>query len=89
MRDVSSVIGANIVGGPLAPKIKGEVFFRSVKRGTIVCVQVIGLPTYRPPTHSSSPVGPHGAVLKRKFQHGPFISFLVFLGLKTKRITKK
>lgn len=60
MRAVSSGIGANIIGGPLAPRIRGEVFFRSVKRGTMVCVHVTGLPDYQPSAGSASPVGPHG-----------------------------
>lgn len=47
-------------GGPLAPNIKGWVTFRSVRGGTIVTVEVWGLPRFQPATNTKQPVGPHG-----------------------------
>lgn len=51
---------AQVQGGPLAPGISGCVWFRSVANGTEVCVNVSGLPDYRPAAGSEPPVGPHG-----------------------------
>lgn len=51
---------AYIRGGPLAPQLKGVVVFRSVPGGTEVCVEVSGLPRYKPAQNDSPPVGPHG-----------------------------
>lgn len=59
-RQTKRVIRAKIHGGPLAPQIEGMVHFRSVQGGTIVTVDLTGLPTYRPGTASSEPIGPHG-----------------------------
>ncbi len=51
---------AIIRGGPLAPQITGTVWFRDVPGGTEVCVNIIGLPEYRPATGTEPPIGPHG-----------------------------
>ena len=39
---------AHIVGGPLAPNIRGTVVFTQVRGGTEVSAEVNGLPPYRP-----------------------------------------
>ena len=39
---------ARIRGGPLAPEIRGGVAFYPAAGGTLVCVDVTGLPPYRP-----------------------------------------
>jgi Cu-Zn family superoxide dismutase len=51
---------ASVIGGPLAPEIRGVVYFRDVQGGTEVCVEVTGLPEYRPAMGDSDPIGPHG-----------------------------
>ncbi|MDF2988710.1 MAG: superoxide dismutase [Eubacterium sp.] len=51
---------AQITGGPLAPGLFGQVIFRDVPGGTEVCVEVMGLPPYKPAQNSTPPVGPHG-----------------------------
>ncbi len=51
---------AEIRGGPLAPQIRGTVFFQDVPGGVWVSVEVSGLPAYRPASENSPPVGPHG-----------------------------
>lgn len=51
---------AEIVGGPLAPQLHGMVTFRDFPAGTEVCVEVSGLPAYRPAQNGQSPIGPHG-----------------------------
>ena len=51
---------AHIKGGPLAPSIKGSVYFIPALRGTWVYVNVSGLPEYKPAEGSSPPVGPFG-----------------------------
>lgn len=51
---------AIIKGGPLAPGISGVAYFRSVPGGTEVCVDVVGLPSYKPAADGEDPVGPHG-----------------------------
>jgi len=51
---------AEIIGGPLAPELRGFVYFRDVQGGTEVCVEVTGLPKYRPAEGDKGPVGPHG-----------------------------
>ncbi len=48
---------AEINGGPLAPQIKGQVFFEEVNGGTMITVYVTGLPNYQP---GENPIGPHG-----------------------------
>lgn len=51
---------AYVKGGPLAPQLNGTVIFRSVPGGTEVCVEVFGLPAYKPANNGKPPVGPHG-----------------------------
>lgn len=51
---------AEIRGGPLAPQIRGSVFFQDVSGGAWVSVEVHGLPQYRPAEAGFPPVGPHG-----------------------------
>ncbi|HHX62553.1 MAG TPA: superoxide dismutase family protein [Epulopiscium sp.] len=51
---------AYILGGSLAPQIKGVVTFSTVVGGTEVFVEVSGLPLYKSATEVSSQVGPHG-----------------------------
>jgi len=51
---------AVIRGGPLAPGLQGVVTFKEVPGGTEVCVDVTGLPQYRPAMYNEEPVGPHG-----------------------------
>lgn len=51
---------ARLSGGPLAPGIRGIVTFREVPGGTMVCINVTGLPPYKPGTQNTLPVGPHG-----------------------------
>jgi Cu-Zn family superoxide dismutase len=51
---------AEIKGGPLAPQIRGSVFFQDVPGGVWVSVDVQGLPEYKPAEDGFPPVGPHG-----------------------------
>ncbi|NLI61133.1 MAG: superoxide dismutase family protein [Clostridiales bacterium] len=52
---------AYIEGGPLAPTIKGTVWFEDVYGwGSQVCVEVRGLPAYRPAMDGKDPIGPFG-----------------------------
>lgn len=51
---------AHLVGGPLAPELRGIVVFRNVPKGTEVHVHVTGLPPYSPATNDSPPIGPFG-----------------------------
>lgn len=51
---------ANIIGGPLAPELKGTVMFKDVPGGTEVCAEVWGLPAYKPAKNNNPPIGPHG-----------------------------
>lgn len=51
---------AYINGGPLAPTIRGVVTFQDVPGGTIVSVNITGLPPYRPAMENQPPIGPHG-----------------------------
>ena len=51
---------ARVKGGPLAPKLKGTVWFYSVPGGTEVCVRIEGLPPYQPAKKGKDPIGPHG-----------------------------
>jgi len=51
---------AYVKGGPLAPNIQGVVTFTEVRGGTRVCVEVKGLPPYKPRTDEKKPIGPHG-----------------------------
>lgn len=51
---------AKIEGGPLCPSISGQVVFYAVPEGTVVCVNLIGLPPYQPAIGTLDPIGPHG-----------------------------
>lgn len=51
---------AEIRGGPLAPEMKGSLFFQNVPGGVWVSIEVSGLPTYRPAEDGQPPIGPHG-----------------------------
>ncbi|ATW25187.1 superoxide dismutase family protein [Candidatus Formimonas warabiya] len=51
---------AQIRGGPLAPNLRGIVYFRAVAGGTEVYANVTGLPPYRPAQNGQPPIGPHG-----------------------------
>ena len=59
---------ARITGGPLAPEIRGYVWFRDVPGGTEVCVDVEGLPAYQPARRNRAPVGPFGFSSEIKLQ---------------------
>jgi len=58
--DYTNTAVANIQGGPLAPNIMGTIYFIKAAGGTNVCVEVTGLPTYRPGVGNNDPIGPHG-----------------------------
>jgi superoxide dismutase, Cu-Zn family len=51
---------ARLRGGPLAPGLVGTVLFKDVPGGTVVSVEVYGLPPYRPSQDGQPPIGPHG-----------------------------
>ncbi|TDX43621.1 superoxide dismutase family protein [Orenia marismortui] len=51
---------AKIKGGPLAPNIRGIVYFIPVLGGTKVSVGVKGLPPYQSAMDGEDPIGPHG-----------------------------
>jgi superoxide dismutase, Cu-Zn family len=59
-REDRQMAKAEIKGGPLAPNIRGVVWFVNVQGGTQVCVHVEGLPQYKPAENNNQPVGPHG-----------------------------
>lgn len=50
---------AYVKGGPLSPDIRGSVVFRDVIGGTMVYVNICGLPNYKPAQDGNPPVGPH------------------------------
>lgn len=54
------VIGASILGGPLAPNINGIVTFKSASGGTMVTATLYGLPEYQPAENGKAPIGPFG-----------------------------
>lgn len=56
----NSQVMAQVKGGPLAPSIKGVVYFNNIIGGTKVCIRVSGLPPYQPTIGNQSPIGPHG-----------------------------
>ncbi|MHC1681779.1 MAG: superoxide dismutase family protein [Clostridiaceae bacterium] len=60
IKSSSMVAVANVKGGPLAPNLKGTVFFVDVPNGTNVFVEIDGLPDYKPSTSWSTQIGPHG-----------------------------
>lgn len=49
-----------IKGGPLANNLRGTVIFKQVIGGTMVYVNLTGLPDYKPAQDGNPPVGPHG-----------------------------
>jgi Cu-Zn family superoxide dismutase len=51
---------AVVKGGPLAPNLRGVVYFFNVPGGTEICVYVTGLPEYKPAHNNEDPIGPHG-----------------------------
>lgn len=51
---------AHIMGGPLAPNIRGTVTFTQVRGGTEVSAEINGLPPYRPAMDGNPQIGPHG-----------------------------
>jgi Cu-Zn family superoxide dismutase len=51
---------APVKGGALAPGLDGTVKFYSVSGGTVVRVDVCGLPAYKPALPGGQPVGPFG-----------------------------
>lgn len=51
---------AEIRGSHLAPNVRGNVFFTEVAHGTVVFVEVSGLPNYQPAQGDKDPIGPHG-----------------------------
>ncbi|MFW6029288.1 MAG: superoxide dismutase family protein [Halanaerobiales bacterium] len=54
-----TAIRAYIHGGPLAPAIRGIVYFYDVPGGTDVCISIAGLPPYQE-ADNADPIGPHG-----------------------------
>lgn len=59
-RQDNQVAKAEVKGGPLAPSIKGVVWFVNVPGGVQVCAEIIGLPPFKPAVNNGQPVGPHG-----------------------------
>lgn len=53
-------VKAYILGGPLAPQLKGTVLFKDVPGGTEVLAEIYGLPLYQPASGDNAPIGPHG-----------------------------
>lgn len=51
---------AIIKGGPLAPDLKGVVYFKAVPGGARVIVEVKGLPSFQAAQDGQPPIGPHG-----------------------------
>ncbi|WZL74558.1 superoxide dismutase family protein [Clostridiaceae bacterium 35-E11] len=60
IRTSATMARANITGGPLAPEIRGYVFFRDVPGGTVIYANISGLPSYQPAENDKAPIGPHG-----------------------------
>ncbi len=59
--NLNARVVAHIQGGPLAPDINGIAWFRDVcGMGTQVCIEVTGLPPYRPASNGNAPIGPLG-----------------------------
>ncbi len=59
-RSCRRLVAARIIGGPLAPNIRGWAYFTPAAGGSWVSVRVSGLPEYMPATNSRPPIGPHG-----------------------------
>jgi Cu-Zn family superoxide dismutase len=62
----TTVAVAHLTGGPLAPDLKGVVYFKDVPGGTEVYAHVIGLPPYQPGSKEKKPIGPHGFHIHEK-----------------------
>ncbi|TCT15300.1 Cu-Zn family superoxide dismutase [Natranaerovirga pectinivora] len=58
-KEKCEIARAIIVGGPLAPDIKGVVIIREAPGGSEVYTSVSGLPEFKP-ADNGDPVGPHG-----------------------------
>lgn len=65
-RNAPNMAYAHIQGGPLAPGLKGYVFFREVQNGVEVFAEVTGLPSYKEGEGDQKPIGPHGFHLHEK-----------------------
>ncbi|TCK92910.1 Cu-Zn family superoxide dismutase [Natranaerovirga hydrolytica] len=50
---------AIIIGGPLAPDLRGVVIVREAFKGSEVYTHVVGLPPFQP-ADNGNPIGPHG-----------------------------
>lgn len=57
---------AQVMGGPLAPGIRGTVVFTQAPGGTIVSAEFFGLPPYKPASNDNGPIGPFGFHLHEK-----------------------
>lgn len=57
---------AEIKGGPLAPNLRGFVYFKDVPGGVEVSVDVTGLPPFRPAEGDRPQIGPHGFHIHEK-----------------------
>lgn len=55
-----TIVKANIKGGPLAEKVRGNVYFTPYKNGTLISVKLTGLPPYQPARSGKDPIGPLG-----------------------------
>lgn len=55
-----NIAAAKVMGGPDYPHISGIVLFRNVSGGTEVCVDIVGLPPYKPAEGDKQPIGPFG-----------------------------
>ncbi|WP_054874398.1 superoxide dismutase family protein [Oxobacter pfennigii] len=62
----TNIAKADIKGGPLAPDIRGVVYFLDAMDGTYVFAEVYGLPDYQPGSDSKLPIGPHGFHIHEK-----------------------
>lgn len=58
-QEIPKMAVAKVQGGPLAPKIKGEVMFQEVPEGVMVYAYITGLPDYSSNSNGKS-IGPHG-----------------------------
>ena len=51
---------AQVMGGPLARNISGDISFYPASNGTLVVAEIYNLPKMMPGTPNSPPVGPYG-----------------------------
>lgn len=61
-----NIAAAYMRGGPLAPNLKGVVYFKDVPGGTEVYANISGLPPYQPGGKNKDPIGPHGFHIHEK-----------------------